>query len=180
VLATDISPRRLKAMTERFGVGSSVRTMVADATALPESEGTFDLILCDAPCTGTGTLARNPEIRHRLRRAEFARQAERQKLVLAAVAKRLKPGGKLIYSTCSLEPQENEDVVDAVMRSDDSLLRVPVEPVLQRLVDGGVLAADVWGAAAPGAVANGYLRTLPGKAFAADGFFVALFERAIG
>jgi 16S rRNA (cytosine967-C5)-methyltransferase len=91
-----------------MGAESRIRTLVADAIALPEDEGDFDLILCDAPCSGTGTLARNPEIRHRLRPEELKRQAVRQKQLLAAVAGRLKPGGRLVYSTCSLEQEENE------------------------------------------------------------------------
>ena len=82
VLATDVSPRRLKALAERVkreAPDARIRTAEADAAALPESEGLFDLILCDVPCSGTGTLARNPEIRHHLRPSDLARQAERQR-----------------------------------------------------------------------------------------------------
>jgi 16S rRNA (cytosine967-C5)-methyltransferase len=105
VLATDVSPGRLKGMVERLGPESRVRTLVSDASVLPEAEGDFDLILCDAPCSGTGTLGRNPEIRHRLGVGDLRRQAERQQKLLAAVIGRLKVGGRLVYSTCSLEPE---------------------------------------------------------------------------
>ncbi len=78
ILATDISPRRLSAMQSRlrrYPFASAIRTEQADAAHLPPGEGLFDLILCDLPCSGTGTLGRNPEIRTRLQPAELARQA---------------------------------------------------------------------------------------------------------
>ncbi len=115
IVATDVSARRLKAMEQRLGGlaasagdGGSIRCMVADATALPIEEGRFDLVLCDVPCSGTGTLARNPEIRHRLEFGDLARQAERQRTILSAALERVADGGRLVYSTCSLEPEECE------------------------------------------------------------------------
>jgi len=71
----------------------------------------FDRILVDAPCSGTGTLARNPEIKWRLTEAEIAAHAERQLQILRSALDALKPGGRLVYATCSLEPEENEQVV---------------------------------------------------------------------
>jgi 16S rRNA (cytosine967-C5)-methyltransferase len=87
----------------------------------------FDRILVDAPCSGTGTLARNPEIRWRLKEADFARYAARQRRILRHALACLKPGGRLVYSTCSLEREENEDVVRAVApdRVRAERLRVP-------------------------------------------------------
>lgn len=70
----------------------------------------FDRILVDAPCSGTGTFGRNPEIKWRVTPEEIARQAERQVQILAAAMAVLAPGGRLVYSTCSLEPEENEEV----------------------------------------------------------------------
>ena len=176
VLATDVSPRRLKSLAERLerdAPGSKVRTVEADATALPEAEGLFDLILCDVPCSGTGTLARNPEIRHHLRPSDLARQAERQRALLGAALGRLAPGGRLLYSTCSLEPEENEQVVASV--AVDGVERVSLEPVLDGLKERGVLAAE---ADVKGLVRDGFLRTLPGSGFQGDGFFAALFVRS--
>lgn len=74
----------------------------------------FDRILLDAPCSGTGTVGRNPEIKWRLRREDLADLQRRQKALLANALDVLAPGGILVYSTCSLEPEENEDVVRAV------------------------------------------------------------------
>ena len=118
LLATDLSPKRLQAMRRRLEnelPNREIRTLVSDAAQLPASEGNFDLILCDVPCSGTGTLARNPEIRHRLQPSEFERQADRQREILSAALKRLRPGGRLLYSTCSLEPEENEEIVKSVL-----------------------------------------------------------------
>ena len=97
--------------------------MLADATALPFRDGAavsgnFDLILCDAPCSGTGTLARNPEIKLRLAASELARQQERQIAILRSAYRVLAPGGRLVYSTCSLEPEENAVVIENFMASE--------------------------------------------------------------
>jgi 16S rRNA (cytosine967-C5)-methyltransferase len=151
VLATDVSRRRLEQMTERFKhyeYAARVRCLVADAAAMPVGE-MFDLILCDVPCSGTGTLARNPEIRHRLKVGELARQVERQRAILAGALRQLAPGGRLVYSTCSLEPEENEQVVDTVLRG-KGLRRVPVEGLIERLRNTGVLHGELTSATCDG------------------------------
>ena len=128
LLATDVSSRRLgqmEARLRRFAYAGEIKTEVADAEKLPREAGEFDLVLCDVPCSGTGTLARNPEIRARLKPEEFARQAARQREILAAAMKRVRVGGRLVYSTCSLEPEENEAVIAAVIG--EGWTRVPVE-----------------------------------------------------
>jgi 16S rRNA (cytosine967-C5)-methyltransferase len=175
VLATDVSVKRTAAMTrrlERFGYGDRVKTGVADASIDGSSQvrGEFDLILCDVPCSGTGTLARNPEIRLRLQPEELVRQATRQRAILAGALKRLAPGGRLVYSTCSLEPEENEAVVAAVV-SDSEYRRVPVGELIGSL---GVLAEGV---DLGSAVRDGALRTLPGV-HGCDGFFAVVLERS--
>lgn len=168
LLATDISAKRLGAMQVRFKrqpAAAAVRTAVADATGLAPEAGDFDLILCDVPCSGTGTLGRNPEIRLRLRPEELKRQAERQRAILAAALARLAPGGRLVYSTCSLEPEENEAVVASECAG---FTRLPVEGLL----------ANVRGLTTPAErlVRDGALRTLPGV-HATDGFFAVVLER---
>jgi len=85
---------------------------VADATEALPFRQRFDRILLDAPCSGTGTLARNPEIKWRLRPADLADLHRRQAAMLGNALERLAPGGRLVYSTCSLEREENEDVVE--------------------------------------------------------------------
>ena len=122
IVASDVSVKRLaqtEARLRRYAYAERVQFAVADAADAKAVEGSFDLILCDVPCSGTGTLAGNPEIRHRLKVEELARQAERQKAILEGALKRLAPGGRLVYSTCSLEPEECERVVEAVMVGDE-------------------------------------------------------------
>ena len=160
ILATDSSPRRLARLEtrlRRFPYAANVRTLLADSTALPPEEGPFDLILLDAPCSGTGTLGRNPEIRLRLLPAELVRQAERQRALLAAALPRLAPGGRIVYSTCSLEPEENEAIIHAV---------APTQPTLpvDQLPLPGSTTLD------PTMIREGALRTLPGT-HASDGFY---------
>ncbi|MDE1161365.1 MAG: transcription antitermination factor NusB [Acidobacteriaceae bacterium] len=166
VLATDVSPKRLHRMAQRFEMElpGRIRTLGVDAGRLSEEEGPFDLILCDVPCSGTGTMARNPEIKVRLEPEDLERQTKRQLEIAQAALARLAPGGRLVYSTCSLEPEENEDIV----RSLKGAKVVPVAEALDRLH-----LADT----AP-LVRGEFLRTLPGVQFAGDGFFAAILERA--
>jgi 16S rRNA (cytosine967-C5)-methyltransferase len=142
---------------------------VADATDAKAVEGSFDLILCDVPCSGTGTLAGNPEIRHRLKVEELTRQAERQTMILKAALERLAPGGRLVYSTCSLEPEECERVVDAV----GGVRKVHVGGLMAELGEQGIL---LHGVELGSAVRDGALRTLPGV-HGCDGFYAVVLER---
>jgi 16S rRNA (cytosine967-C5)-methyltransferase len=173
IAATDISAKRLaqtEARFRRYAYAERIHCAVVDATA-PSSDQTFDLILCDVPCSGTGTLAGNPEIRHRLKPEEFPRQAARQRAILSAALKRLAPGGRLVYSTCSLEPEECERVVEDVM-ADTNVHRIPVEGLLLTLAQSGALRE---GADLSAAVREGSLRTLPGLQNC-DGFFATILE----
>jgi 16S rRNA (cytosine967-C5)-methyltransferase len=128
------------------------------------------------PCSGTGTLARNPEIRHLLKEAELQRQAKRQREILAAALGRLAPGGRLVYSTCSLEPEENEAVLTATLADLQGFRQIPVGPLLDTLAAAGRLKDGVGVALFASAAASGSLRTLPGVQ-PCDGFFAAVIER---
>jgi 16S rRNA (cytosine967-C5)-methyltransferase len=175
VVASDVSAKRLaqmEARLQRYAYAERVRCGVADAIDAKGVEGEFDLILCDVPCSGTGTLAGNPEIRHRLKVEELTRQAERQRAILMAALKRLARGGRLVYSTCSLEAEECEGVVDAVVEK-TGMRRVPVEGLLAELAEQEILLAGVeMGSAAR----DGVLRTLPGVQ-GCDGFFAVVLEK---
>jgi 16S rRNA (cytosine967-C5)-methyltransferase len=91
-----------------------IPVVVLDAMNELPFDREFDRILVDAPCTGTGTLARNPEIKHRVTPEDLTDLPRRQTAILRSALKVLKPGGILVYSTCSLEPEENEQVIGAV------------------------------------------------------------------
>jgi 16S rRNA (cytosine967-C5)-methyltransferase len=180
ILATDISNKRLtpmQARLRRYAYARNIRCAVADASSssVLTTEAPFDLILCDVPCSGTGTLARNPEIRHRLRPEEFARQAARQRAILTTAVSHLAPGGRIVYSTCSLEPEENEAIVDAVAAT-SGLRRIPIESFLESLISSGILPSGIGTHLISSATRNGALRTLPGT-HPCDGFFAAVLER---
>jgi 16S rRNA (cytosine967-C5)-methyltransferase len=176
LLALEVSAARIEDLRKRLAVlGDRVECRLADAAALVE-DAAFDLALVDVPCSGTGTLGRNPEIRHRLRPEDFARQAERQRAILAAALRSVRPGGCVVYSTCSLEPEENEQVVAAVLAADATALQVSLAARIEALRGAGILTSEgaerLLGALTP----EGCLRLLPGK-FKTDGFFIALIER---
>jgi 16S rRNA (cytosine967-C5)-methyltransferase len=170
IVASDVSVKRLaqtEARLRRYAYAERVGFRVADTADAKAVEGSFDLILCDVPCSGTGTLAGNPEIRHRLKVEELARQADRQRAILKGALKRLAPGGRLVYSTCSLEPEECEEVVAAV----GGVGRVPVDGLLTQL-QGMLLPGIEVGSM----VRDGALRTLPGV-HECDGFYAVVLER---
>ena len=115
IVACESSPRRLAELRKRLAAyADRVECRLADAAELKE-EAAFDFALVDVPCSGTGTLGRNPEIRHRLQLEDLPRLAERQRGILRAALRAVRPGGCVVYSTCSLEPEENEQVVAAAL-----------------------------------------------------------------
>ena len=99
--------------------------MVLDATQPLPFSVKFDRVLVDAPCSGTGTLARNPEIKWRLEPSDLADLHGRQVSILRNAIAMVKPGGKLVYATCSLEREENEDVIDLFPGSWRTERRIP-------------------------------------------------------
>jgi len=169
ITAYDINAKRLQAMRRLF-VPGRVHFEVADASAMKLPSG-YDLILCDVPCSGTGTIGRNPEIRFRVSVEEYARQRERQVAILMSSLAGLAPGGCLVYSTCSLEPEENEVVVEACLAKNAGFELLPVESLMDQLSKQGVLIDRL-----ASTVSGGVLRTIPGV-HACDGFFAAVFIR---
>ena len=176
ILACESSAPRMEPLRHRLAdLGDRIECRLQDAATLTE-EKTFDLALVDVPCSGTGTLGRNPEIRHRLRAEDLPRQAERQKAILSAALRALRPGGRAIYSTCSLEPEENEQVVAAVLAENAQLRVLPLAARIEELRTAGILTdagAELLRAAL---TPQGFLRLLPG-AQPTDGFFIAQIER---
>lgn len=121
VIANDVRLTRLRtllAVCRSAGI-LIIHALVSDpSSAIPFRPGLmFDRVLLDAPCSGTGTLRRNPDLRWRIRRSEIKRLSDLQSRLLAECGPLVRPGGLLVYSTCSMEPEENEGVVEAFLRS---------------------------------------------------------------
>jgi 16S rRNA (cytosine967-C5)-methyltransferase len=119
IVACDSSLRRLhtmaKLLPQHLPNGVRAHMVCQDATRSPALRMQFDRILLDAPCSGTGTLARNPEIKWRLKPCDVLRLAETQKNMLRHALGALAKGGRVVYATCSLEPEENLQVVEKVL-----------------------------------------------------------------
>jgi 16S rRNA (cytosine967-C5)-methyltransferase len=176
ILALESSAHRLEQLRKRLApIGDRVECRLADATALTEVAG-YDLALADVPCSGTGTLGRNPEIRHRLRREEIMRQAERQHAILTAALGVLRSGGKAVYSTCSLEVEENEQVVSAVLANTQGARLLSISTCIEELLKKNILTPGGAEYLLGCLTHEGYLRLLPGR-FHTDGFFIAMVER---
>ncbi|HXD29484.1 MAG TPA: 16S rRNA (cytosine(967)-C(5))-methyltransferase RsmB [Pyrinomonadaceae bacterium] len=162
VVAGDLHQHRLRSMRSMSPAESliNIHLVTLDGTRrLPFREQIFDRVLVDAPCTGTGTLRRNPEIRWRLSPADIEDLAGKQLGILTNAASAVKPGGRLVYSTCSVEPEENEQVVAKFMNEagDFRPAKLDVNPELL--------------------TSSNTARTWPHR-HGADGFFIAAFQRA--
>ena len=163
VVAGDIHLHRINTVRQVAALQDlrNVRCVVLDGeSTLPFSEGSFERVLVDAPCSGTGTLRHNPEIRWRISAGDIADLSHRQRQLLINASHAVKPGGRLIYSTCSVEPEENEAVVRAFNEecSDFEPIRLPVRESLL--------------------TSTGAARTWPHRDNT-DGFFVAAFARRL-
>jgi 16S rRNA (cytosine967-C5)-methyltransferase len=175
IVACEQSEARLDSLRHRLAqLADQVECRLADASAL-DSDSAFDLALVDVPCSGTGTLGRNPEIRHRLRPEDLPRQAERQRAILSAALGAVRPGGSVVYSTCSLEPEENEQVVAAVLAATPNARAVSLDARITALRDQNILTSNAADKLRGCLTAEGALRLLPGT-FETDGFFISLLS----
>jgi 16S rRNA (cytosine967-C5)-methyltransferase len=172
VIAGDIHEHRLRSAREQLirMHTENVFWLALDATqALPFAQ-TFPRILLDAPCSGTGTLARNPEIRWRLQPDNLSHAHSRQTAMLRGALAQLGRGGRLVYATCSLESEENEQVVREAL-SQEAGVRVvkgvdALRPWLQNQAEAAILFD-----------ADGFFRTFPPES-GTDGFFAAVLGRS--
>jgi 16S rRNA (cytosine967-C5)-methyltransferase len=142
--------RATTARRRLLGLGADVPWVIGDATAPPFGPNSFDRILLDAPCTGLGTLRRRPEIRHRILPGSAAESGRIQRQMLDAATSLLRPGGRLVYSVCTVTPEETVDVVAGTdSHAPESLSGVEIA--------GGVLLAP--------------------HVTASDGMFIAVIDR---
>jgi len=160
VIAAEASRRRLATLARLRARWDATNVCVLGADALrPPFGSAFDSVLLDAPCSGLGTLGRNPDVRWRLAPADVARHAGRQGALLESVATLVRPGGRLVYATCSIEPEENEGVV---------------APFLARHPEFASESLPSW---AEPFRAHDFLRVDPTR-HAVDAFFAARLRRA--
>jgi len=133
-VAMDLKRKRLELLgqTAKRIEAEDLNVLLADGLAPPLRQGSFDAVLLDGPCSGTGVLRRHPEGRWRLRPEDLNRYRDRLLALAQQAAALLAPGGKLMYSTCSLEPEENEEVVAALLRGDKSLVPLDLAGAYQK------------------------------------------------
>lgn len=170
IIAAELHPHRAELLRKRVRA-ANVQVIQADALGLPTSGG-FDRVLADVPCSGTGSLARNPEIKWGLKPDDLDDLHQRQVAILRAALGQLAPGGRALYSTCSLEREENEAVIEEVLRGSSEFKLRDCREELERLRLAGEL---VWSDLDSLLSAN-FLRTIPGV-HPCDGFFAAMVER---
>jgi 16S rRNA (cytosine967-C5)-methyltransferase len=158
IVAGDLYEHRLRLVEEactRLGV-RGVRTVALDAErSLPFADGAFDRVLVDAPCTGTGTLRHNPEIRYRLAPGNISGLASVQSRILGEAARVVRRGGRLVYSTCSVEREENEEVIAGFLSAHAEFTHLTAAPAPPEIL-----------------LPTGAARTWPQRDDV-DGFFVA-------
>jgi 16S rRNA (cytosine967-C5)-methyltransferase len=135
IYATDADARRLAPIHDRLtraGVRNvQVRTPRAKADAVTDLDGKIDCVLVDAPCTGVGTWRRNPDAKWRLRPGSLETRLKEQAAVLDRAASLVRPGGRIVYITCSILPEENDDALAALMERKAGFSAVPVSQILQ-------------------------------------------------
>jgi len=175
--AWDFDWRRLRAIwprLERAGVRSVQVRAGKEAEALGDLEGKMDLVFIDAPCTGSGTWRRRPDTKWRLKEKALATRITQQDEVLAKAAKYVKPGGRMVYVTCSVLPEENGDRIEAFLNANPDFRAVPVMDALNasgQLTEEGALTL----AACAGA--HGALQLTPART-STDGFYVCGLVKA--
>lgn len=160
LIAGDIHLHRAQTMRRLAAKqGARIHVILHDVTeAIPFQTNAFDRVLLDAPCSGTGTLRRNPEIRYRLRTDDIALLSRQQRAMLSNTADVLRPGGRLIYSTCSVEREENEQVVTDFLAANPEFVKI-APPAPEELL-----------------TSEGYVRTWPHHN-GCDGFFFACLHK---
>jgi len=170
IIAAEIHEHRAALVRKRVRA-ANVKVIAADALQLPLAGG-FDRVLADVPCSGTGTLARNPDIKWRLAVGTLSELHTKQVAILRAALQQLAAGGRAVYSTCSLEREENEAVVEEVLRDTEGYQLRDCREELEKLRATGELKWEDLDS-----LLNGrFLRTIPGMQ-PCDGFFAAVIEK---
>lgn len=168
VVACDTRPSRVRLLTRTLAShgASSVKVVRTDFAPAAPFRAWFDAVLVDAPCSGLGTIRRDPDVKWRRREADLAGLAARQLALLSAAAGAVRPGGRLIYATCSSEPEENDEVVDSFLASQSDFEPVPASRVAAGLPEAARCLVEE----------SGRFRTMPPRD-AMEAFFAAVMSR---
>ena len=165
VVVRDLSEQKIRMVEdnmERTGF-TNMRAEVWDALEFdPEWEGRADIVIADLPCSGLGIIGKKPDIKYQVTEEKLKALAELQKEILSVVSRYVKPGGKLIYSTCTIDRLENED------QREWFLSRFPFESSPIDGMLGDAVREDT--------MKDGYVQLVPGR-YPCDGFFIAAFKR---
>jgi 16S rRNA (cytosine967-C5)-methyltransferase len=171
IVALELHPHRAR-LLRKLAPAQNVEVIQSDVRKFPVGSG-FDRILTDVPCSGTGTLAHNPEIKWRLKPQDLIDLQARQLAILRSAMQHARPGARLVYSTCSLEREENEVVVEKALAAEPSFHVLDGRIELERLrVEGELAWEDL-----DSLVSGQFVRTIPGV-HPCDGFFVAILEKS--
>ncbi len=171
IIAIELHPHRA-ALLRKLVLSGNVHVVAGDVRQMPLA-ARFDRVLVDAPCSGTGTLARNPEIKWRLKLEDLRRLQQYQLEILLAAMDLVTDGGRLVYSTCSLEQEENSQVVQKALAAKPGFRILNCRDELMRLREGhGLVIENI-----ESLLSDVYLRTVPGV-HDCDGFFAALLEKS--
>src|SRR5579863_874192 len=170
IVAIELHPHRAR-LLRGLVAAANVQVIAADARGLPLT-ARFERVLADVPCSGTGTLARNPDIKWRLKLEDLADLQARQLAILRSAMQRVSLGGRIVYSTCSLESEENSVVVEKALLADHSFRVIDCKVELEQLRSRNELRWESIDSLTDGP----YLRTIPGV-HPCDGFFAAILEK---
>ncbi len=177
--AYDRDPRRLKPLfhrAQRAGVRNLQIRSPACSETLDDLKGKMDVVFVDAPCTGAGTWRRHPDTKWRLTPQQLQRRISEQDAVLREASAYVKPGARMIWVTCSLLMEENEDRLDAFRKEHPEFASAPP---LSAMEASGLMTDEGMGALQSCVTAGGAIRLTPDK-IRADGFFVAVLVRGAG
>lgn len=170
IVALELHAHRAR-LLQKLVSATNVEVVNSDLLDYAPSAG-FDRVLADVPCSGTGTLAHNPEIKWRLQAQDLADLQQRQLAILRAAMQQVAAGGTMVYSTCSLEPEENEQVVEQALSGKPAFNLLDCRVELERLrAEGELVWSDL-----DSLVSGRFVRTIPGV-HPCDGFFVAILQR---
>jgi 16S rRNA (cytosine967-C5)-methyltransferase len=166
VLAYDLSPAKLLNLRRRAARAGAFNIKTVSRIELNEYNEMTDCVMIDAPCSGMGVFRRNPDSKWRLTTDDIKQLAAKQKVIISEYSRLVKPGGFLVYVTCTISREENEEIVYGFLKENDDFQKVPAVSI----------NADIFGKLID---EDGFFKSMPHK-HNTDGFFGAVMEKKKG